>query len=222
MKKSELIGLIVRDKKCSRKALGFARQFLSDEAIKEMYVPAQKRKLRWDNIFFYGALALSLVLSVALLVTSTGPRPEVLERVGEVLAWGARIGELIFSVLGLVLGLMLFSALVVQGLGYEHRALLLTPISSTSRCGDGLVLIQEEGPPVAAWRELAGHHQREADFGNCSTYASHWRDRALQERNQLYIFDLEIMQALARVQKIHAAQERQRAAWRELHNRQAH
>jgi hypothetical protein len=80
----------------------------------------------------------------------------------------------------------------------ERTAKLLTPIAGTELCEMGVKLLRQGGPLPAAWRDIA-----------------------LNERGQLYRFDLEIMRALARGHQAETekaeCQSKRDTACRELH-----
>ena len=145
-------------------------------------------------------------------------RAKLIDRIHAYLCWAAFIGCVVgASVLemagvsafervllavgggfGCCIVVSIFHAIIEAVTGCRKIADLLTPVAGTSECHTGLNLLKEGGPNVTAWR-----------------------DAVLQERSQLYSFDLEVMRALHWLHYEDSTAERKRVeqenACRELH-----
>lgn len=197
MTKTELLARARDGAGLSGVVLDFATAELSEDEAAQRYTRARRAQARWETISRVVILSVFLLIFLGLLgyigylfLTGGQPVSKVDVMVGLAGSTGVALIGMIFS--GAIMS-------VVRGLvGYEDSAQWLTPLAGTSFCEQGLQILQNGGPDVQAWRDLA-----------------------LQERNQLLLYDYEVMNALRQTydeeRRTVQEQARQDAACRALH-----
>jgi hypothetical protein len=197
MNKTALLTLASDDWTFNGVARSYAEQSFSDEQAAERFAAASKASVRWERISlilkWVAFFGVSLPLLGHYLLTQV-PSWTSVDRSAMGLAIIAA------NLLGLI-AMMVASVLlsVVKGLiGYKNDIEWLAALARTTNCERALDTLKNGGPNVLAWRDLA-----------------------LQERSQLLMFDLNVMNSLRRVNdtaKNEAAEKaRQDAACRALH-----
>jgi len=164
----EFLDRVARSTSCAKLAIRLALEALSDEQIVQRRELAQKLAKTTERTKLY-AEAGSLgvmLLALGLLLAFTKPG-----------AIGDPLAVLILSIGGPILVALFALIGAVSWLqwkrDYAGVAEFLAPIANTVHCATGLIAMETGGPRVQAWR-----------------------DEALRQRSQLYVFDIEIMEAL--------------------------
>lgn len=181
MKKTELLDHTAKLPAKNTEAIKLARSKLTDDQIEMRRVAAQC-ELRW---VVFGLRVAAAAVFIALFIGGVnfllnGEAVKILNIPSKVL--------LMYSV---VLLMWLVTCCVMGGLLYNgideaaidlppaRTAKLLTPVTGTELCKSGADAVTSGGP-----------------------LPSKWRDIALQERNQLYGFDVAIMVTLAEAERL--------------------
>jgi hypothetical protein len=195
MTKNELLDLAGRQRNLPRAALKFAKKGLSDSDIEKRRMPAVTAEKWFDAGCRVGGWSLFGIGALATTLTLY-PTVESGRPVGDWLI-SAFFGSLAGAMVTLVC--LLVACLLRHAAGWEKPLKLLVPVAGTDYCEVGLSLLEQGGPLTAAWRDLA-----------------------LKERSQLYVFDLEIMGALGRINQVRAEKAERQAkldeACRKLHD----
>lgn len=195
MTKNELLDLAARRRTLPRAALKFAQQALNESDIENRHKPVRTMEKWFDSTCKVGGWTLFGVGAAAFSVLKFYPIIASGRPLGDCVI-AAFFGSLASATLTIVA--LLVACLIRLVAGWEKPLKLLVPVAGTDYCEVGLKLLQQGGPLTAAWRDIA-----------------------LSERNQLYVFDLEIMGALGRIHQVRAEKAERQAkldqACRELH-----
>lgn len=172
MTKNELIESAYQHEGFDCDAGGFAEQCMSEQEAAEKYANATRARDNWQNKLMLVPWTLCVLVTLGLFghiyfrVATAGLRPPVFEAF---LAFG--MCWVLGSASACCICLVMYVVYAIAG--HEKKYKWLAPVAGSQLCERALDNLQNGGPNVQAWRVLA-----------------------LKERNQLLMFDFEIMESL--------------------------
>lgn len=176
MQKDELLDHVEGIPSCKRAAIKLARRTLSDEELQHQLTKSVKVENQFAIASTAAGVALGLVgFYLVAVMVYTGENAQRHTDLANTIAAVVMGG-------GTACGLYAICRIVGEALsnffGHPQIVDLLTPISETEYCKVGVEALETGGP-----------------------LPSEWRDIALQERSQLSVFDVYIMNTLAAAER---------------------
>jgi len=200
MTKADLLGQVAGLSHNANDSVEFAKLSQTDEDCRkhrELEVTKAER-FEKQSAWTIGLLAFLTFIAVSVLMyTSTAVKPDA-----NVSDFGKAFLAGWFGIMsaGAIFCLsMAVKSQATRSRGYSRKAQLLSPVTGTVYCELGLKALKEGGQAPIQWRDIA-----------------------LKERSQLYIFDVLIMSALAERERDRAAAHAREQACRSLHDLPSH